>query len=98
MKKNIVVNLHINNRPYRLKASSTEEESFIRRAAVEVENLIDYYSKNARHDDMQDLLAMTAIHFASKLIKTEEENLFITNELSPKLKDLEKLVDQGLNA
>lgn len=88
----ITITLTIADRPYRLKIVK-EEEPVIRKALELIDEKIREYSNNYAFKDKQDLLAMTALHFASNTLRLERDGEPIIME---KLKDLESLLGGNL--
>lgn len=95
MEDTVVVNVKIGGRPYRLNASVSDEGS-VRQAANEINKLVEHYEKNAKHSDSQDLLAMTALHFAAKAIKIETDSVFIKEELEPRLSNIDNILTENI--
>lgn len=90
------INLVIAGRPYPLSVNSNIEEEGMRKAAANINQLISKYEKNYAVSDKQDVLAMCALQFASKLeistLDTEETN----TEALDKIHELTKLVSAHL--
>ena len=61
------INLVIAGRTYPLSVNSTKEEEGMRKAAANINELISRYEQNYAVSDKQDVLAMCALQFASKL-------------------------------
>jgi len=85
----IKINLVIAGRTYPLSVQSTQEEEGMRKAATKINDLISKYEQNYAVSDKQDVLAMCALQFASKveissIIKesTEQETIHKINELT----------------
>ena len=83
------INLVIAGRSYPLSVNSNIEEEGMRKAAANINQLISKYEKNYAASDKQDVLAMCALQFASKLeiytLDTEQTNteaLDIIHELT----------------
>ena len=62
------INVNIGGRTYPLKISRDEEEQ-IRKAVSEINNNIKDLQNNYAVKDMQDLLAMTVLQYASETVK-----------------------------
>jgi cell division protein ZapA len=79
-----------------LSVNSNIEEEGMRKAAANINQLISKYEKNYAVSDKQDVLAMCALQFASKLeistLDTEETN----TEALDKIHELTKLVSAHL--
>ena len=90
------INLVIAGRSYPLSVNSNIEEEGMRKAADNINQLISKYEKNYAVSDKQDVLAMCALQFASKLeistLDTEETN----TEALDKIHELTKLVSAQL--
>ena len=90
------INLVIAGRSYHLSVNSNIEEEGMRKAAANINQLISKYEKNYAVSDKQDVLAMCALQFASKLeistLDTEETN----TEALDKINELTKLVSTHL--
>jgi cell division protein ZapA (FtsZ GTPase activity inhibitor) len=90
------INLVIAGRSYPLSVNSNIEEEGMRKAAANINQLISKYEKNYAVSDKQDVLAMCALQFASKLeistLDTEETN----TEALDKINELTKLVSTHL--
>ena len=67
------INVVIAGRTYPLSVSNTKEEEGMRKAANAINKLISMYEENYAVSDKQDVLAMCALQFASKV----EINLLI---------------------
>jgi len=90
------INLVIAGRSYPLSVNSNIEEEGMRKAAANINQLISKYEKNYAVSDKQDVLAMCALQFASKLeistLDIEETN----TEALDKIHELTKLVSAHL--
>jgi cell division protein ZapA len=83
------INIVIAGRTYPLSVNNTKEEEGMRKAATAINNLISMYEQNYAVSDKQDVLAMSALQFASKLEilsldknDTKEEEIEKLNELT----------------
>ena len=83
------INIVISGRTYPLSVNNTQEEEGMRKAAKSINELILRYEQNYAVSDKQDVLAMCALQFASKVevnsIKDEAINakaLHKINELT----------------
>ncbi|MDB4851734.1 cell division protein ZapA [Flavobacteriaceae bacterium] len=96
MVEKLKINLVIAGRTYPLSVNSNIEEEGMRKAAANINQLISKYEKNYAVSDKQDVLAMCALQFASKLeistLDTEETN----TEALDKINELTKLVSAHL--
>ena len=91
------IKLTIANRVYPLSVFSNEEEEVLRKAVKKIESMIQHFEKNYAVNDKQDVLAMCALQFASKLEVTsinENENI---QTAETKLNQLHQLLDAYLN-
>ena len=79
------INIVIAGRTYPLSVNNTKEEEAMRKAANAINKLISKYEQNYAVSDKQDVLAMSALQFASKL-----EILSLTKNDTNK-EELEKL-------
>ena len=85
------VNLVIAGRTYPLNVNNTEEEEGMRNAAAKINQLISIYEQNYAVNDKQDVLAMCALQFASKLeIRYIEQD----NNQTKVLKKIQKLTNE----
>lgn len=89
------ITITIAGRPYRLIVAREEEED-IRRAAKSIENQMNIYAGKYTSNDKQDLLAMAALHFATLSGRTQEDSVFIKNELGPTLLTMDQLLTEQL--
>ncbi|MFQ3296170.1 MAG: cell division protein ZapA (FtsZ GTPase activity inhibitor) [Polaribacter sp.] len=90
------INIVIAGRTYPLSVNNTNEEEGMRKAANAINKLISMYEQNYAVSDKQDVLAMCALQFASKLeISTLEKSSEKTETIS-KLKELTNLVNTHL--
>ena len=76
MKETLKIKVSIADRVYPLTVK-TEEEEGIRKAVKKINELIKKFERNYAVRDKQDVLAMSALQFASKL---EVKNLYNENE------------------
>jgi len=58
--KQVVINLKLYNRQYKIKVQA-EEEAFVRKQAEEINNYITDFQQKYRGRDIQDYLALTMI-------------------------------------
>ncbi|QTD39399.1 cell division protein ZapA [Polaribacter batillariae] len=90
------INIVIAGRTYPLSVNNTKEEEGMRKAANAINSLITKYEQNYAVSDKQDVLAMCALQFASKLeissLNKEQDNA----ETIHKIKELTQLVDTHL--
>ena len=92
----IKVNVVIAGRTYPLKVNNVQEEEGMRKAAKNINDLIQKFEKNYAVADKQDVLAMCTLQFASKFeiltIKSEEQN----SKAIEKIESLSKLIENHL--
>lgn len=90
------INIVIAGRTYPLSVNTTQEEEGMRKAATTINQLIAKYEQNYAVSDKQDVLAMCALQFASKLeiskLSDQSENI----EALQKINELTKLVNDHL--
>jgi cell division protein ZapA len=95
MANELPITLNIAGRPYRLTISRDEEE-IVRKAAKNIENLVNHYANNYRYSDKQDLMAMVALHYATLAQHAQNEASYIANRFTPVLNELDKILDESL--
>ncbi len=90
------INVVIAGRSYPLSVNNTNEEEGMRKAATAINKLISMYEQNYAVSDKQDVLAMCALQFASKVEITTIENDITTKEVINKIDELTNLVNSHL--
>ena len=90
------INIVIAGRTYPLSVNNTNEEEGMRKAANAINKLISMYEQNYAVSDKQDVLAMCALQFASKLEISAIEKGSENTETINKLKELTNLVNTHL--
>lgn len=90
------INVVIAGRTYPLSVKNTKEEEGMRKAANAINNLISLYEKNYAVSDKQDVLAMSALQFASKIEIASLDKDTSEKEAIQKLSTLTHLVDEHL--
>ena len=90
------INVVIAGRTYPLSVHNTPEEEGMRKAAIAINNLITNYEQNYAVSDKQDVLAMCALQFASKLEISQLEESTTDTEVLDKINALTKLVNMHL--
>lgn len=90
------INIVIAGRTYPLSVRNTQEEEGMRKAANAINNLISRYEQNYAVSDKQDVLAMCALQFASKLEISSLEKSSENTEAINKIKELTNLVNTHL--
>jgi cell division protein ZapA len=90
------INLVIAGRTYPLSENNTREEEGMRRAATKINELIARYEENYAVSDKQDVLAMCALQFASKLEITSINKDTDNEKALQKINELTQLVSKHL--
>ncbi len=90
------INVVIAGRSYPLSVNNTNEEEGMRKAATAINKLISMYEQNYAVSDKQDVLAMCALQFASKVEISTIENDTTTKEVINKIDELTNLVNSHL--
>ena len=93
---NLKINIVIDGRTYPLSVNTTQEEEGMRKAAATINQLIAKYEQNYAVSDKQDVLAMCALQFASKLEISKLNNQSENTEALNKINELTKLVNSHL--
>ncbi len=91
----LLITVHIAERPYRLKVTSEEEEANARQAAQEIERELKTYKDQYHFNDMQDLLSMLLLQYANKALSLEKQLQFRDQDLESKLYDIEQLLNDN---
>ncbi|MBR6879332.1 MAG: cell division protein ZapA [Bacteroidales bacterium] len=91
----IAINIVIADRSYKLTVTRADEEK-VRKAAALINDRVKSYSKHYSFKDMQDLLSMTALQFATSSVKYESELAYRDQNLEQKLNDLDSLLSEQL--
>lgn len=87
----ITINISLLDRPYRLSVARADEEK-VRKAGNLINERVKYYSKHYVYKDVQDLLSMTALQFATSVVKMDAELTYRNQDLERKLQDLNTLL------
>ncbi|MDP5104986.1 MAG: cell division protein ZapA [Polaribacter sp.] len=90
------INIVIAGRTYPLSVNNSKEEEAMRKAAIAINKLISMYEQNYAVSDKQDVLAMSALQFASKLELQSLTKNDTNEEEIKKLNDLTNLVSNHL--
>ena len=90
------INIVIAGRSYPLSVHNTNEEEGMRKAANAINKLISMYEQNYAVSDKQDVLAMCALQFASKMEIQSIEKDSTNIEAIKKVKELTNLVNSHL--
>lgn len=91
----ITINIVIADRSYKLTVARADEEK-VRKAAAMINERIKSYSAHYAFKDIQDLLSMTALQFATSTVKYESELGFRDQNLERKLNELNNLLSEQL--
>lgn len=88
------INIIVAGRTYKLKVS-TDEESFVRQAAKEINDKISEYQKTLLTRDKQDFLSMIALQATVETLQSKNK---ISNSsiLESKFDELEQQLDRTL--
>lgn len=89
----ITINITLLDRPYRLSVARADEES-VRKAGKLINERVKYYSTHYAYKDVQDLLSMTALQFATSVVKMDSELTYRNQNLEHKLHDLNALLSE----
>ncbi|AIZ41940.1 MULTISPECIES: cell division protein ZapA [Cellulophaga] len=95
MAEKLKIKLSIADRVYPLTIDPSQEEG-LRKAAKNIEQLAKNFESNYAVRDKQDVLAMCALQFASKIEQRSIEQMEDTTEVTAKLKALDELVSEKL--
>ncbi len=90
------INVVIAGRTYPLSVNNTKDEEGMRKAANAINNLISLYEKNYAVSDKQDVLAMSALQFASKLEISSLKKESTEKEAIQKLNEISNMIDVHL--
>ena len=90
------INVVIAGRTYPLSVKNTKEEEGMRKAANAINNLIALYEKNYAVSYKQDVLAMSALQFASKIEIASLEKQSTEKEVIQKINELSNLLETHL--
>lgn len=91
----ITINIVIADKSYKLTVARADEGK-VRKAATLINERIKSYASHYAFKDMQDLLAMTALQFATSTVKYESERTYIDQDMGQKLNELNSLLDEQL--
>ena len=92
MREKLKIKVSIADRVYPMTVFPEQEEG-LRLAAQKINNIIKHYENNYAVRDKQDVLAMSALQFASKAEQLQINELHTQNEIEQRLIDLnEKLI------
>lgn len=91
MEEKLKIKLSIADRVYPLTIDPKQEEG-LRKAAKNIDNLAKKFERNYAVRDKQDVLAMCALQFASKIEQSGINESESTKEAKERLKALDELV------
>lgn len=91
----ITINIVIADRSYKLTVARADEEK-VRKAASMINERIKSYSAHYAFKDMQDLLSMTALQFATSTVRYESEITYRDQSMERKLNELDALLSGQL--
>lgn len=93
MKEKLKIKVSIADRVYPMTVFPKQEEG-LRLAAQKINKFIKHYEDNYAVRDKQDVLAMSALQFASKIEQLQIDEVDTQNEIEQRLIDLnDKLVN-----
>lgn len=93
MKEKLKIKVSIADRVYPMRVFPEQEEG-LRLAAQKINKIIKHYEDNYAVRDKQDVLAMSALQFASKVEQLQIDEVETQNEIEQRLVDLNnKLVN-----
>jgi cell division protein ZapA len=90
------INIVIAGRTYPLSVNNIKEEEGMRKAALAINQLISKYEQNYAVSDKQDVLAMCALQFASKLEISSLEKDTTNLEALKKINELSTMINSHL--
>ena len=91
----IQINITIMEKAYRITVARADEEK-VRKAVSMINEMVKSYARHYTFKDVQDILAMTALHFATSAVKYESELSYDSQQLERKLNELNGLLDEQL--
>ncbi|MCQ2304050.1 MAG: cell division protein ZapA [Bacteroidales bacterium] len=91
----IQLNITIMEKAYRITVARADEEK-VRKAVAMINEMVKSYARHYTFKDVQDILAMTALHFATSAVKYESELSYDSQHLERKLNELNDLLDEQL--
>lgn len=95
MAEKLKIKLSIADRVYPLTIDTGQEEG-LRKAAKNIEQLAKKFEQNYAVRDKQDVLAMCALQFASKIEQKGIDSMENTMEVTERLKALDQLVSSKI--
>ncbi|MDT8392439.1 MAG: cell division protein ZapA [Bacteroidales bacterium] len=91
----LAISVKIADRPFKMTVN-VEEEEVIRKAARLINEKIEKYANTYAFNDIQDLLSMVSLSFATNALKAEAKAGTANSDLLPGLKALEKTLSEEL--
>ncbi|MBD98649.1 MAG: cell division protein ZapA [Verrucomicrobia bacterium] len=93
--KDLSIKVNIAGRIYPMTVKQEEEEG-IRKAVKAIDKMIKDYEQNYSVRDKQDLLAMSALHFATQSMVLEEKTIIEDTGVIQQLEALDQLLEERL--
>ena len=97
MADKLKIKLSIADRVYPMTIHPSQEEA-LRKATKNIEQMIKQFEQNYAVRDKQDVLAMCALQFATKSEQNSISQQGNVDEVTSKLKNLDELLQQELEA
>lgn len=91
----IQLNITIMDKAYKITVARADEGK-VRKAVAMINEMVKSYARHYTFKDVQDILAMTALHFATSAVKYESELSYDSQHLERKLNELKDLLDEQL--
>ena len=91
----IQLNITIMEKAYKITVARADEGK-VRKAVAMINEMVKSYARLYTFKDVQDILAMTALHFATSAVKYESELSYDSQHLERKLNELNDLLDEQL--
>lgn len=95
MADKLKIKLSIADRVYPLTIDPSQEEG-LRKATKEIEAMVKQFEQSYAVRDKQDVLAMCALQFASKVTQKTIQEDSLSEETAARLKKLATLLDESL--
>ena len=95
MSEQLKIKLSIANRVYPLTIAPSQEEG-LRKAAKEIETMIGQFEQNYSVRDKQDVLAMCALQFASRVEQKSIDEEYVDEDIQNRLAGLDELLQKHL--
>lgn len=97
MSEQLKIKLSIANRVYPLTIQAGQEEG-LRKAAKNIEAMINQFEQSYSVRDKQDVLAMCALQFASQVEQKAIDKAYVNQEVQDKLTALDELLQLHLSS